>query len=1188
MLNPKEETTAAYDAKAIQVLEGLEPVRRRPGMYIGSTDNRGLHHLIYEIVDNSVDEALAGFCTRIEVTLHADGSASVADNGRGIPVDIMKDQGKPALEVVMTKLHAGGKFGGGGYKVSGGLHGVGLSVVNALSERLQVTVMRHGKQHYQEYRRGAPVAPLKVVGKADTTGTYIRFWPDPEVFEELGFHWDIVSHRLRELAFLNKGLTILLRDERVDLDYTFYFEGGISAFVKYLNRDKGWVNLRPLHVEREIDGNTVEVALQYNQGFTENVLAFANDINTVEGGSHVTGFRSALTSVLNKYARKINLMREQDPSLTGEDVREGLTAVISVKIREPQFEGQTKTKLGNSEVRGQVETVFSDSFTQYLEENPPDARRIVEKCLVAARARDAAKRARELVQRKSLLESSTLPGKLADCSERDPALCEIYLVEGDSAGGSAKGARDRRFQAILPLRGKILNVEKAREDKILTSEQIRNLITALGTGIGEKFDINKLRYHHVIVMSVDGDEPTLVQHPDERIELVKIGQFIDDCVEGRRDSRGYKVIAFDEHAGETRFRPLKQVIRHRNEEPLYRITTRYGRSITVTGSHSVYVLQDGAITLRRGSEVKVGDQLVASRSLPVRRGKPRPIDLLETFVRAGVTADLYIKGESARALAASRMLARLAVPELWTEPRVVLSPEEWRRLATHRAEGRQTLQAVANLIGAKQAATISEWETGRSRPIQPRFEAYLGAINWTEPIARQLIPSKIEEEFDRDTSSKNAKWRVISDYQPMDGLTEEDLVGIGHDIQIVPRAHENKVFDRYLGITPELMWFLGWYVAEGSLSKHQVSLSLGRKDEPFLEELNQVIWDVFGEKPRTYYDPDSLGIKLYFHSVMAARLLRAWGLGGKAHEKRLPDVVLNLPEDLQLAFLEGYFLGDGTISPSHWSVVTNSVLLKDGLLYLFGQLGIFAGLSHGKVSTDPTLPIQTKQPYFILSVGRKDQLRRTLPVWRRHPLAGQLAAHLNRPLERVEGWTNAGRDLAGLKVRWVERIDPTGEYVYDFSVEGDENFICGVGGLAAHNTDADVDGSHIRTLLLTFFFRYMPQVIVGKYLYIAQPPLYKITRGKQISYAYTDEQKNRKLAQMDGKPEVARYKGLGEMNPEQLWETTMNPQNRMLLRVEIEDAVEADKIFDVLMGTEVDPRKRFIQTHAKTVRNLDI
>ncbi len=1174
MLNPKEKTTPAYDAKAIQVLEGLEPVRRRPGMYIGSTDNRGLHHLIYEIVDNSIDEALAGFCTRIEVTLHQDGSASVADNGRGIPVDIMKDQGKPALEVVMTKLHAGGKFGGGGYKVSGGLHGVGLSVVNALSERLQVTVMRHGKQYSQEYRRGAPVAALKVTGKADTTGTYIRFWPDPEVFEELGFHWDIVSHRLRELAFLNKALTILLRDERIDLDYTFYFEGGISAFVKYLNRDKGWVNLRPLHVEREIEGNTVEIALQYNQGFTENVLAFANDINTVEGGSHVTGFRSALTSVLNKYARKANLMREQDPNLTGDDVREGLTAVISVKVREPQFEGQTKTKLGNSEVRGQVETVFSDAFTQYLEENPPDARRIIEKCLVAARARDAAKRARELVQRKSLLESSTLPGKLADCSERDPSLCEIYLVEGDSAGGSAKGARDRRFQAILPLRGKILNVEKAREDKILTSEQIRNLITALGTGVGEKFDINKLRYHHVIVMSVAGDEPTVVQGPDGRVELVKIGPFIDECIDGGRDYRRYNVISFDEGSGETRFRPLKQVIRHRNHEALYRIATQYGRSMTVTGSHSVYVLDGGRVQLRRGSDVKVGDRLVASKSLPTRHTRPRPIDLLETFVRAGLTSALYIKGESARALAASRMLAKLADPELWTEPRVVLEADSWRRLAVHRAHSGQTLQAVAKTLGVKQAATICEWETNRSRPILPRFESYLRAVDWDQPIAHQLIPSKIEEEFDRETSSKNAKWRVISDYQPMDGITEEDLLGIGHDIQIVPRAHENKVFDRYLGISRDLMWFLGWYVAEGSLSKHQVSLSLGRKDDPFIEELSQVVWDVFGEKPRMYNDRDSQGIKFYFHSVMAARLLQAWGLGGHAHQKRLPDVVLNLPEDLQLAFLEGYFLGDGTIAKSNWSVTTNSAALKDGLLYLFGQLGIFASLGHGLASVDPSLPIQTKQPFFILSVGRKDQLRRTLEIWRRHPLAAPLLAHINRPGEVPQSWFDAGRDLVGLRIRRVDRVEPDGEYVYDFSVEGDENFICGVGGLAAHNTDADVDGSHIRTLLLTFFFRYMPQVITEKYLYIAQPPLYKITRGKQISYAYTDEQKNRKLAQMEGKPEVARYKGLGEMNPEH--------------RVEIEDAVEADKIFDVLMGNDVDPRKRFIQTHAKTVRNLDI
>jgi DNA gyrase subunit B len=628
-----------YDAKAIQVLEGLEAVRRRPGMYIGSTDGRGLNQLLVEIVDNSIDEALAGFCDRIEVILHRDHSATVIDNGRGIPVDVMKSQGKPALEVVMTKLHAGGKFGGdgSGYKVSGGLHGVGLSVVNALSETLQVWVDRHGKQHFQEYRRGKPQDALRVLGKADRTGTTIRYWPDPQIFEELDLQWDTVAHRLRELAYLNKGLTIILRDERIDSEYTFYFEGGIVSFVKHLNRTKGTVNLRPVSVERELDGNTIELALQYNQGFSEQVLAFANNINTIEGGSHVTGFRSALTSVLNRYARKANLIREGEPSFSGDDVREGLTAVLSVKLKEPQFEGQTKTKLGNSEVRGQVETAVTEGFMQYLEENPPDARRIIEKSLLAARAREAARRARDLVQRKSLLDSSTLPGKLADCSERDPAQCEIYLVEGESAGGTAKMGRDRRFQAILPLRGKVLNVEKAREDKVLTSEQIRDLITALGTGIAEKFDLGKLRYHRVIVM-----------------------------------------------------------------------------------------------------------------------------------------------------------------------------------------------------------------------------------------------------------------------------------------------------------------------------------------------------------------------------------------------------------------------------------------------------------------------------------------------------------------------------------------------------------------------TDADVDGSHIRTLLLTFFFRYMPQVIEHGHLYLAQPPLYKIQRGKEIVYCYNDEEKNRRLARMQGKPEVSRYKGLGEMNADQLWTTTMDPAQRILLRVEQEDAVKADEIFDILMGTNVDPRKRFIQTHAKTVRNLDI
>jgi DNA gyrase subunit B len=497
----------AYTAEQIQVLEGLEPVRRRPGMYIGSTDTRGLHHLVWELVDNSVDEALAGYCTKIVVTLYADGSVGVEDNGRGIPVEMHKGEGRSALEVVLTVLHAGGKFGGGGYKVSGGLHGVGMSVVNALSERLQVWVHRAGKVHFQEYVRGVPQAEVRAVAKTDRTGTIERFWPDPDVFPDVSFDREIIMHRLREMAFLNKGLAIVLRDERGGTDYTFYFEGGIVSFVKHLNHGKGLVNQVPFYVDREVESTQIEIALQYNQTFVENVLAFANNIHTAEGGSHVTGFRAALTNALNRYARKAGLLKEQDPNLSGDDVREGLTAVISVKLLEPQFEGQTKTKLGNAEVQGHVSTVLADALGQYLDENPAEGRRIIEKSLTAARAREAARRARDLVQRKSLLESSTLPGKLADCSERDPARSELYIVEGDSAGGTAKGGRDRRFQAILPLRGKILNVEKARLDKVLTSEEIRNLITALGTGIGDRFEIDKIRYHRIITMTdadVDG------------------------------------------------------------------------------------------------------------------------------------------------------------------------------------------------------------------------------------------------------------------------------------------------------------------------------------------------------------------------------------------------------------------------------------------------------------------------------------------------------------------------------------------------------------------------------------------------------------------------------------------------------------------------------------------------------------
>jgi DNA gyrase subunit B len=496
-----------YTAASIQVLEGLEAVRRRPGMYIGSTDDRGLHHLVWEVVDNSIDEAMAGHATRIEVTIQADGTVVVTDDGRGVPVG-RHSTGKDALEVVHTVLHAGGKFGGGGYKVSGGLHGVGVSVVNALSEWLRVESARDGAVWAQEYVRGKPTMPVTRIGPSNgRRGTTTRFRADAQMFETTDFSFDLIAQRLRESAYLTKRTWIRLVDERADRERSFYFEGGLVSFVRHINRNKEVLHQRPIYVERREGGTTVEVALQYNDSYTENVLAFANNINTVDGGTHVTGFRAALTSSLNDWARRASVLRDSDGNLSGEDVREGLTAVISVKLIDPQFEGQTKAKLGNAEVKGQVQAAVADAIGQYLDENPADGRRIIEKCLTAARAREAARKARDLVIRKGALEGMSLPGKLADCQERDPARSELYLVEGDSAGGSAKQGRDRRFQAILPLRGKLLNVEKARLDKILSSENVRPLIIALGAGIGDSFDIAKLRYHRVIIMTdadVDG------------------------------------------------------------------------------------------------------------------------------------------------------------------------------------------------------------------------------------------------------------------------------------------------------------------------------------------------------------------------------------------------------------------------------------------------------------------------------------------------------------------------------------------------------------------------------------------------------------------------------------------------------------------------------------------------------------
>ena len=504
----KKAAKKAYDAGSIKVLEGLEAVRKRPAMYIGSTGTPGLHHLVYEVVDNSVDESLSGYCDTIEVSIHTDNSVTVIDNGRGIPVDMHAKEKKPAAEVVMTKLHAGGKFDKASYKVSGGLHGVGISVVNALSENLDLEIRRESHVYQQSYCRGIPKGPLTKTGKTKRTGTIVTFKPDPDIFEDLVYSFETLSQRLRELAFLNKGLSIAIIDERNDRRKDFLYKGGIIEFVQHLSKSKTPLHNKPVFFTGEREGIELEIALQYNTSYTENIFSFANSINTIEGGTHLSGFKAALTRTINAYAAANKLFKDLKNNFTGDDVREGLTAVISVRIPEPQFEGQTKTKLGNSEVKGMVETLVNEHLGSYLEENPSRAKKIVIKCRDSALAREAARKARDLTRRKGALEASTLPGKLADCQEKDPAMCEIFLVEGDSAGGSAKQGRDRRYQAILPLRGKIINVEKARYDKMLASNEIRTIITALGTGIGkEDFDVTKTRYHRVVIMTdadVDG------------------------------------------------------------------------------------------------------------------------------------------------------------------------------------------------------------------------------------------------------------------------------------------------------------------------------------------------------------------------------------------------------------------------------------------------------------------------------------------------------------------------------------------------------------------------------------------------------------------------------------------------------------------------------------------------------------
>ncbi len=1643
-LNNIEENS--YTAKDIYVLEGLDPVRKRPGMYIGSTGPEGLHHLIWECVDNSIDEAMGGYAKNIKVQILKENKVAVTDDGRGIPVDIHKKTKKSALETVMCTLHAGGKFGGKSYKVAGGLHGVGISVVNALSEYLQAEICRDGMLYSQEYNRGKPKTKLKKIGKCEKSGTKIIFEPDPEIFKEIKFDTKKILDHLRQQAYLTSGTTIKFEDNRESAllpSYTFYFESGIITLVQYLARTAHCLTNNIFYVKQEKEGILVEVALLYTDDSESTEKAFANNIHTPEGGMHLTGFRSALTRTLNDYAKEQGIFKNGDIGFSGEDTREGLVTVVSVKLREPQFEGQTKAKLGNPEARTAVEQVVGENFKEFLEANKEDAKRILEKSLLSARARQAAKKARENILRKGVLEGMTLPGKLADCISKNAEESELFIVEGDSAGGcwsgdteialtdgrnlsfkalikeykqgkknfcytiqnnghigiasildprmtkkntkvikiildngeelictpdhrfrlvdgsyisaiqltpqhsiaplyrevskrqgkygldgyemvfdpkarkwmythiladifnlengiysvsdgkhrhhldfnklnnnpiniqrfsykqhmnlhydyiehtlrrpdviekarqahksieyrekirkimstpemkkmlskrakkqwqneeyknymaqkflefynnnaeyrakskkildqsqkrywadwqnrekqskrtkeyfenhpdkkkeyselakkqwdnlnlrnwrsemtkkqwtdefrkkriisynktylrrcievlyeiyqkenkinkdsynlirkntndktlirynticqrffagdekklheavvnynhriksiillqekidvydievpgthnfalssgifvhnSSKMGRNRNTQAILPLKGKILNVEKSRFDRMMASEEIKALIVALGTAISEDFNIDKLRYHKIVIMtdadSVAYDTPIFVfDKQQQRLKLVKTGEFIENQCQ---DTERYQVFACDLDKKTFSLRDIEKTIRHPLRGSLYEIKTRYGYKMKITSCHNVFVYRYGNFITVPTTKLKIGDRIVFPASMS-RLNQKIKIDISPLLKHSEEAKNIQIK------VLASKM--KFIPNDAWID----ISSKYWQKLQLRRQGKGISRKRLGVAIGVY-TTVLEQWEL-KIDNVMPRykiFKEYLTGLNLEE---KKVL--------------KNA-----SAYIPLSSCLETSDA-----IEYYFKNHTRKLkvaFD----LNEDFAYLLGFYIGDGCFASQKKNpnrfiLSLGRDKKLYSPELIKAIDNVLGAKAFIDKRNDNNN-QLVFHSYEFKLILQSLGLlGKKSYEKFVPEEIFSVNPKIQQAFLRGYLESDGSIVVKSCkekldvklTFTTASENLSDGIVLLFRQLGIFPEstmrFSKDHLRKDGVM-IRSNYPGRLISVKGISQLERLKDVWKNHKRSKALENYLVKADRRRSSYKKIRiGDSVLLPITSIKKIKTEIPFVYDFAVKKDENFVAGTGGFLLHNTD----GAHIRSLLLTLFFRYFRPIIEAGYLYIAQPPLYRIQKGKEFHYAYTEAEKQKVLEKIQGKVEekkgklskskvrklklveegkdeailavekeelsdgsneelmkgisIQRYKGLGEMNPDQLWDTTMDPEKRVLKQVTIEDAEEADRLFDILMGKEVLPRKKFIQAYAQKVRNLDI